>query len=560
MFNKKPREIADKRKTKGDPTKIITRLLKKFINIPVDKMDIEINNTLKFLAKYIGGVDRCSILLLSDNNKRITNTHEWVSRKKFSRINKIQNIPINLQTFHLNFFLWDDDVSLENYENKTDDVELFGVDAIKPESQIYVPIKSKGRIIGALGLASFKKNRTWSREDNSFLTLIGEIIVNAIQRKNMEEALVRSEKYYRNLINNIPIGVVVFNLTENDELILSGANPATERILPVKAKAIIGKNLLDILPESMNLRHVETLKNVARKGGEFSIEAVNYEDKGVGKILEINVFQTSPREVAISFMDITEREKAKKILKLENIKLKELEKMRREFVSTTTHELKTPLSSVAGAADFLMNYYKSLKEDQVLKLIEILYRGSNRLKGLINDILDVYRIETNKFDIERRTVNICEIIENCIRDLQYLIENRNHELEIDIPRECMMDIDPLKIEQVITNLISNALKNTPPNGKIKVKMGLLDSEIVVSVQDDGVGLLPEEIDSLFKKFNKINREDLKADIDIQGTGLGLFISRQIVEAHGGKIWAESDGRFKGSKFSFTLPLGNKKCS
>ncbi|NMC03906.1 MAG: PAS domain-containing sensor histidine kinase, partial [Candidatus Lokiarchaeota archaeon] len=117
----------------------------------------------------------------------------------------------------------------------------------------------------------------------------------------------------------------------------------------------------------------------------------------------------------------------------------------------------------------------------------------------------------------------------------------------------LVHADAFKIEQVLINLVHNASKNTGAGGTITIRVASNPDGAMISVQDTGVGLTPFEMEKLFKKFTKISREDVGENIDIQGTGLGLFISRQIVEAHGGKIWAESAGRNKGATFTFTIP-------
>ncbi|TXT56384.1 MAG: Signal transduction histidine kinase [Promethearchaeota archaeon] len=256
----------------------------------------------------------------------------------------------------------------------------------------------------------------------------------------------------------------------------------------------------------------------------------------------------------ITLADITEKKKAEEIIKEENKKLKKLDEMRREFVNRASHELKTPLTSVHGAIQLLDKFYKKEFSEKSEDLLELAYRGTKRLKSLIYSLLDVSRLEADKFNLEKEEADLVKIINDCIEDLEYLIEDRKMNIEFDYEDKIYLMIDKIRIEQVIINLISNAVKNTPINGYIKIKVEKEDTAVQLSVKDNGIGLTEEEMKVLFKKFNKIERYDKNMEISSEGTGLGLYISKEIVESHGGKIWARSEGRYKGSVFFVKLPL------
>jgi len=252
--------------------------------------------------------------------------------------------------------------------------------------------------------------------------------------------------------------------------------------------------------------------------------------------------------------DISERMKVDEILESENKLLKEIDKLQKDFVLNATHELKTPLSIIIGASDFLTKYYNDVPEPKRLDFLNSIHKGSVRLKQLIDNLLDYSRIESGRLQLENlEQADIVELVQNALQSISYLINRRQQQIEMDIPSSLIAKIDKFRIEQVITNLISNAVKNTQPGGKIHIMLEEKNDQAEFSVTDNGVGLNREEMSRLFQKFGKIERK-IDADIDIQGTGLGLFIAKEIVEMHGGKIWAESEGRNKGSKFLFTIPL------
>jgi signal transduction histidine kinase len=536
-----------------DPTRTITDLLKKFINIPIDRIDDEITSTLKFLANHVGDVDRCALYLLAEGAKAISNTHEWVLNKKFSRIASQQNLPIDVSTFYTKFFLWGENLQGPAPELIPDVDSRDATSTNPPVSQLYIPITSKNKLIGAIGLSSFKKARFWTREETSFLALIGEVIVTAIDRKKMEAAVFASEKYYRSIMKSIPVGLLVFKLATDGQLHFVDANPASNKITDSYTQRILGQSVEQAFPFLKGTGLPEILKKVALEGSSWSSEGTEFKYNEKAYVYQIAAFQIAPNEVAVVFNDVTNKREMEKLLELENDKLKEIDKMREEFVAMTTHELKTPLVSLIGASEFLLRNYTSLGDEQILNLIEIAHRGSTRLKVLINDLLTVYRLESGHLVIDRKEIDLTEIVGRVLKDMAFIIQERQLEVVFSPPEKAIARVDPFKIEQVLINLVHNACKNTVPCGKITISVTPGDAGITVAVRDTGVGLTEEDKGKLFQKFTKITRQDVSESIDIQGTGLGLFISRQIVEAHGGKIWAESEGRNKGATFSFFIP-------
>ncbi len=141
-----------------------------------------------------------------------------------------------------------------------------------------------------------------------------------------------------------------------------------------------------------------------------------------------------------------------------------------------------------------------------------------------------------------------------VRELRGLARLRNHTINLTIPDRLITSFEPEQIHQVISNLINNAIKYTPPDGTIEIRSEILDHYIRVSIKDSGIGLTKEEKERLFTQFGKIERYGQGLDIISDGSGLGLYITKKIVELHGGKIWVESEGRNKGSTFYFTLPI------
>ncbi|MFX0140978.1 MAG: sensor histidine kinase, partial [Candidatus Hodarchaeota archaeon] len=243
------------------------------------------------------------------------------------------------------------------------------------------------------------------------------------------------------------------------------------------------------------------------------------------------------------------------LIEEEILKLKELDQIRKDLISRVSHELKTPLVSVCGAAELLLDSFLEEFKDDTKELIEMIDKGGKRLKYLVDNLVDITRIEYKKFELEKDTNDINQLVRDCVREMMYIIKKRELNLELELLDGLFLEIDKIRIEQVLLNLLSNAIKNTPPNGKITVKSLKKNNNVEVSITDTGIGLTKEEMDKLFTRFGKIERYGNGLEyIDIQGTGLGLYISKEIIDLHEGQIWAESEGRDKGSIFTIRIPI------
>ncbi|MFL6435771.1 MAG: ATP-binding protein, partial [Nitrososphaeraceae archaeon] len=243
-----------------------------------------------------------------------------------------------------------------------------------------------------------------------------------------------------------------------------------------------------------------------------------------------------------------------------NEELRRIEKTQKEFVDTAAHELRTPVQPILGLSDVLLS--KGGDIEQYRELLDAINRNAKRLQRLTEDILDVTRIESQSLSLKEEQFNLNDVITNVINDIltsadNASLKNERNSLPIKIeyydPQNIIIQADKGRIIQVISNLLSNALKFTK-QGTISVSLQREKEEddkdyIVISVKDTGQGIDLEILPKLFTKF---------ATKSESGTGLGLFISKSIVESHGGRIWAENNADGKGATFAFSLPILNKQ--
>ena len=230
-----------------------------------------------------------------------------------------------------------------------------------------------------------------------------------------------------------------------------------------------------------------------------------------------------------------------------NEQLKLHDKMQKEFINIASHEMKTPTQAILGMSG-LLQYYPEKKDE----LIEIIRRNAKRLQALTSDILDVTRIESQTLQLEKERFNIYDLLVDVTKDYTERIKSDNKNIELlyeqqNINRPILVEADKGRINQVLSNLLNNALKFTD-EGHIVVDAyeSSNKKDIIVSIIDTGSGINKDIFTKLFSKF---------ATKSSQGTGLGLFISKSIIEAHGGKIWAKNN-KDRGSTFMFTLPITN----
>jgi signal transduction histidine kinase len=229
----------------------------------------------------------------------------------------------------------------------------------------------------------------------------------------------------------------------------------------------------------------------------------------------------------------------------------EVDTMKNEFISLVSHELRTPLTSIKGYTDLLIAGEMGQVTEEQTEFLGIIKNNADRLVSLINDLLDVSRIEAGKIELDLTPLDLGELTRDVVRSFRPQIEGKRQRLTLSaedgLPR---VDGDCNRLTQVLTNLISNAHKYTQAGGEIDVLVGKEGLGLQVQVSDNGVGMSEDELQHLFEKFFRAHN---RATQESGGTGLGLVIARQIVEKHGGKIWVES-APGKGTTFGIVLPI------
>jgi len=238
-----------------------------------------------------------------------------------------------------------------------------------------------------------------------------------------------------------------------------------------------------------------------------------------------------------------------------NERLQQLDKLKDEFVSLASHELRTPMTVIKDYIWMLLQEKTGPLNEKQKQYLERTYGSTERLINLVNDMLNVSRIESGRIQLEFKSVDILALLEKITSEMQVNANERSVTLQFNKPTENIPPVlaDTERMEQVIINLIGNAIKFTSEKGSVNVTVKLDGNFAVVSVQDTGKGIKKEDTSKLFQKFGILD-PDFAKEHNIKSTGLGLYISKSLVDLHGGKIWVDSEGENKGSTFSFSLQL------
>jgi two-component system phosphate regulon sensor histidine kinase PhoR len=406
-----------------------------------------------------------------------------------------------------------------------------------------IPLKSKDRVLGVINVAS-KDPQYFHRRNLDLLTAIARQIGVATDNARTLELTRRERATLKSVMDSMVDGLILVDTSGK----INYWNPRATAFLGIPAAAAISRSAMGVArriamgstnPEQVSeqladaLLHFQTfpvieyeLLNPRRRTVQsllFPIIGEDGEDLGYG----------------ITLRDVT--------------KEKELDKMKLQLLSTVSHELRTPLASIKGFTSTLLREDVEWDEDAQREFLEIIDQESNRLTELIENLLDMSRVEAGALSIEKERTDIRRLLQEAIAEIR--AHAGKHSFVLDIPAKIpSITADPRRIRQVTHNLLQNAIKYSPDGGQITVRATPGAKYLTVQVSDEGLGIPQEHHDRIFERFFQVDSASTRRT---GGSGLGLAICKSIVEAHGGRIWFESEPG-KGSTFYFTLPVAQKR--
>jgi len=399
-------------------------------------------------------------------------------------------------------------------------------------------------------------------------------IINVVRdindRKRAEETLKESEEKFRTFMDTASD---LMNITDRAGNI-TDVNESMARILGYSKEDLIGMHFTQILPLKTFERDFKPpFEKFIKRGGEIAFDTAFTTKDGkevYGELRTVAIHDKRGRYAGsrVVFHDLTERKKAEEELQEKNEQLEaqreelvrkatELEMVNQaksEFLASMSHELRTPLNAVIGFSELMLDGIPGEINDEQRGCVNDILDSGKHLLNLINDILDLSKVEAGKIELKLQNLNIANVVSGVVQIMKPVLDKNRQEIEISVTQGLpKVRGDKNRLEQILLNLLSNASKFTDQGGRVRIHVGREGDYCQVAVIDTGIGIKKEAQEHMFEAF--IQGETL-SDRKKEGTGLGLTLTRQFVEAIGGRIWMESEYG-KGSTFIFTLPLAGE---
>lgn len=392
-----------------------------------------------------------------------------------------------------------------------------------------------------------------------------------LAREEEARSQFRAERRFRQLLEAAPDAILEMDAAGRIVLVNAGA----ERLSGYSRDELLGQTLEIMVPSELRTRHINhrshywenpttrpmgsgLLLNLQRKDGtlvpvEISLSPVTYD--GDTRVTAIVRDITERKRAEAQIRDIQERLTAEltasnQQLALRNQEIERANRLKTEFVASMSHELRTPLHTIIGFAELVAEELEGPLNEKQKRFIGHIYKDSLHLLELINDVLDISRIEAGRLELRLTTFDLTSAIDEVLATIRPQALAKALSIDESATPDLHLRADRVRFKEILYNLLSNAVKFTPEEGQITVTSTVVDGFAHITVRDTGVGIPSGELESIFDKFYQVGSTTRGVK---EGTGLGLAITKQLVEAHGGKIWVQSEAG-QGSSFHFTMPL------
>lgn len=570
-----PVEDYNKEKLQIEFEKLIAAISAHFVSLPTQDIDEGVNLALQEIGQFTQA-DRCCVFMMSDAEQTIDNTHEWLAPGVSSQKEKGQRISLKDFPWVLHKIYRHEVINIPNVsqlpaEAQTEQQVLQRRQTV---SILGVPMIFGETPVGFLALESVTTPEYWTEEIVPLLKIAGTLFVSAFERNKAEQALRASEDRFRQVITSISDHIYFWKVTESGEHVNLYLSPNVEELTGYPYSrfaedwAFWNRQVIHPDDQPAAARQAAKLAHGQVSEMEYRLVLANGEiiwvrDSGRaeqvgGDILVYGVVS-----------DITERKKAEEALAAErallaqrvdartaelslaNAELARAARLKDEFLAAMSHELRTPLNAVLGMSEALQEeVYGSLNDNQLTALARIEESGRHLL-SLINDILDLSRIEAGKLELQITKVDIYAVCQSSLHFVDKAARDKQIKVSFELEENVSLYADERRLKQILINLLSNAVKFTPEGGKIglNVRKDAEHQAVSFSVWDAGIGIAEENIDHLFQPFIQL---DSRLSRHYEGTGLGLTLVYRMVEMHQGSVSVTST-LGEGSQFTILLP-------
>ena len=373
------------------------------------------------------------------------------------------------------------------------------------------------------------------------------VVTNLTERKQAER-IASSEQFIQGLIEEAPIGVAVVD----QELRYVLANPVYRTL--ARNALVTGRQIEEVFAPPIVRIVAPLVRQVLDSDEALHVPECAVPDSGDSwwniSLVPLHEAGGAVTSVLILAEDITVRKWAEIGLHRSQDALREADRRKDEFLATLAHELRNPLAPIRTAAQILGS--PKLAPQQLQWAHNVIQRQVGHMALLLDDLLDIARITLGKLEIKKEPVRLTEVVDSAVEAARPLLDGKHHHFSVSLPAaELLLDADPLRLSQVLSNLLTNSAKYTDPAGHIELSVSVQDSVLCLSVKDDGIGIARESLGGIFEMFSQVDSASERAE---GGLGIGLALVKGIVDLHGGSVSAQSAGPGLGSEFFVRLPL------
>jgi signal transduction histidine kinase len=404
------------------------------------------------------------------------------------------------------------------------------------DSYICLPLKEEETIVGVVNVTDHAEMRQLNMQDLGMLQAIARLIASAVSNHYLWMRTRESREHMSQVMDGLPVGM--FTIASSGELIL--CNRAARQHLSLSPALELGKPWTDYFPESVRQHIFRALREISHGHSSFSAEFEVMDQAGTKR--------RSVRISALEAEDFASLESKHVLFLIEDMQqmqelweLRRSDQMKSTFLSLISHELRTPLASIKGSIHLLNQLAPPEMREKANRLFAILHRNSDRLTRLVNNILDVMDLESENLTLYRKRTDLHDLIVRVAKRFETSEVEKNIHWGVDLkaPRTELY-VDEGRFGQVVEHLVENAVKFAPDGGSIHIETGSVQGEWVLSVANSGREIDPELRERVFTRFYQV---DGTLTRDCGGSGLGLYLCKEIVRLHGGRIWVDPD--FKG---------------
>jgi PAS domain S-box-containing protein len=519
------------------------------LGLPLYTLLSRLNSNLR---KTLGWNDVATLLLNEKGKKLVvinrigfnSNQNYHIDLESGITLKKFQNILKNAEKIGNSYFIKQHSDENTQQPNKNISLEWENGDLIA------VPLDTRQDVLGYL-LVSDPVDRLKPNLDKIMpLEYYANQAAVAVENVMLFEELKSSQERYRSLSETMSLGLV----TCNNKAKIIYLNPAFGKMLGYTEKELLNKTLYEYFSENSQKTLAKIVTNLLDTATKDHVETHELEIVSKsGEVIPVNVY---------GFPFFERRKQTGFFLILNDLRvIKRLERMKADFNSMIVHDLRSPLNVIQGFVELIRNKVVGEINQEQEELLDIVKENVKKVLALVDNFLIAAKLEVGKFNIDLQSGDLNSLLQQQIENHGVLTKNKQIEIVTNLdPNIPILTFDPLRIEQVVNNLLSNALKFTPEKGKIEVSTRLIKEKdesgeeklyACVSVSDSGVGIPKEKLNHIFEKYEQVENNQ---SFNFRGTGLGLSICKEIVELHHGKIWVESELNV-GSTFYFTIPVG-----